>query len=114
MADFDSIQQIVEKNNIKLKTVAVFGLDELLKQAEHYTVPTLLPEHLVHLPDISFEEQDGNFCSIFSDQAETSMATQITQEHSMNTKLRSEGAILSSEFDQEVPEAILTSDKLRE
>ncbi|PVH20391.1 hypothetical protein CXQ85_002179 [Candidozyma haemuli] len=115
MTHIESLKDIVVKHDIKHRTLAVYGLDDLVKQADHYTVPSEIREEDVGpMPDILFEDNDPSFCSVFSDQINHSMQTQATQEPSFNAKLLSEGAILSSEFEQELPEAILTSDQIRE
>lgn len=113
MNNFDTLNDVVEKNGIKPKVLAVYGLDVLFKQAENYTIPSMVIEGTGPMPDIIYEDNDPSFCSVFSDGPDVSMQTQVTND-SFNGKLHSEGAILSSEFEHERSEAILTSDNVRD
>lgn len=113
MNNFETLNDVVEKNGIKPKVLAVYGLDNLYQQAKNYTIPSKVSEGIGAMPDIIYEDNDPSFCSVFSDGLDVSVQTQITDD-SFNGKLHSEGAILSSEFEYERSEAILTSDKIRD
>lgn len=112
MKTLATLNGIIDKNGISPKTLAAYGLHDLYKQGFHYEPLMLIPdERHNHLPEILFEDDNDKFCSVFSESEELSFQTHPTQlDHQPTTKLHSEATILSSEFDQERSEAILTSD----
>lgn len=114
MENFESLNTIIDEFGIRKSTVALFGISDLLENGEDYVEVTDRPVHLEdgYLPDIVTDDNnntnDDQFCSIFSDGLEI---TQITQENSfVFEKLHSEKEILSSEFDMDHGEPILTSE----
>lgn len=112
MNDFDTLNKIVETHDIKLKVLAVYGLDELVKQGENYVTPAMVPNEIGLMPEIIYEDNDPSFCSVFSDSFEfTFQSTNMSLQS--NDKLQSQGTILSSEFEHEKRETILTSDETR-
>lgn len=115
MENFESLNTIVREFEIKKSTIALFGISGLVENGKNYVEVTDRPVHLEdrYLPDIvtdydNNKHTDDQFCSIFSDGLET---TQITQENLfVFEKLHSEKEILSSEFDMDQGEPILTSE----
>lgn len=112
MNNFDTLNRIVETHDIKLKVLAVYGLDELVKQGENYLTLTSVLNENGHMPEIIYEDIDPSFCSVFSDSLEFAFHSPNTSLQS-NDKLQSQGTILSSEFEHEKRETILTSDETR-
>lgn len=111
MEKLEALNTIIDEFHIKKTTSAIFGISDLLTKGESFVEVAQPPAHLEtgYLPDIMYgdDDENDNFCSIFSDQPET---TQITQKDSTFEKLHSDNGILSSEFDIEPDVAILTSD----
>lgn len=112
MEKFESLHAIFDEFNIRKSTAALYGISGLMQNGECYVETPDRPVHLEngYLPDIISEANSyDQFCSIFSDQFET---TQVTQEQNslQYEKLHSEREILSSEFEMDQGEPILTSE----
>lgn len=112
MENLESVYTITLEFCIKRSTTCIFGIAELVDQGKDYVEVSERPIKLEtgYLPDIVFEDEcNDQFCSIFSDENQT---TQITQdrEHTTFEKLHSETEILSSEFEMDSGVPILTSD----
>lgn len=111
MEKLEALNTIIDEFHIKQTTTAIFGIADLIDKGKSYVEVSVPPTHLEsgYLPDIVYDDdsQNDNFCSIFSEQLEV---TQITQNDTTFEKLRSDNEILSSEFDIDPQEPILTSE----
>ncbi|GEQ70235.1 hypothetical protein JCM33374_g3911 [Metschnikowia sp. JCM 33374] len=115
MEHLGSLNEIVDEYKFKTSTLSIFHLAELYvlgngieRLAER---PAALPHNTSY--DIVFDLGNESFCSIFSGAAETTDLqdeTTILSENNLNAKIVSDSEILSSEFEQENPQPILTSE----
>lgn len=111
MGKFETLNTIVGNLQIKESTLTLFGLDELMERGREYTEleeepPPIFQNH----PEIVMEDGDDSFCSVFAENdTMQSIDTQITTPDTLATKLKSDGDILTSEFDNELLEPMLTS-----
>lgn len=110
MEKLEALNTIIDEFHIKQTTTAIFGISDLIDKGKSYVEVSVPPAQLEsgYLPDIVYDDdsQNDNFCSIFSEQPDV---TQITQ-NSTFEKLHSDNDILSSEFDIDPQEPILTSE----
>lgn len=128
MENFESLNTILDEFKIKKATIEVFNLGKLYKfgiTLDQVSAPPT--SYGDHVPNVVFDEQDSSFCSIFSDpagqpqstqqsqfsqfsQQSQFSSTQISRLSQFNSKLVSEGDILSSDFGLDPAAPILTSD----
>lgn len=128
MENFENLNTILDEFNIKKATLEVFNLAKLYEfgtTLEQVSIPPT--EYGDQVPNVVFDEQDSSFCSIFSDSIEQPNSTQPSQISQFsqqsqfastqvswcsqyNSKLLSDGDILSSDFGLDPAAPILTSD----
>lgn len=112
MENFETLNSIAEEFHIKKQALKIFGLDDLFERGSHYvTLHEEPPTFYNSKPDILMEEESQTFCSIFSEDKSKSKIKSdgiISQNVSL-VKLISQGDILTSEFDTEDADPVLTS-----
>lgn len=113
MDNFEALATISEEFGIKKSTQRIFGVEELISAGCGYTAVTVRPVMLEgKLPEFIFEEEQGDtFCSLFSENFDTSLDTSGPPGALTFFKLHSDAEVLSSEFESEPMGAILTSEQ---
>lgn len=114
MENLEGLNTIMDEFHIKKNTAVIFGISGLLNSGQLYVNVPQPPTHLEsgYLPDIIYDQDENdNFCSIFSELLERTQITQVFHvQDSTFEKLHSENGILSSDFDYDPQVPILTSE----
>lgn len=113
MENFESLNAIVDEFKIKQSTLSIFCINSSYRLGKELKVVSSPPKHsLSDRPiEITFDSKDDAFCSIFLDCFQNSNTSSLSCPNTemQGQKLKFESDMLSSDFDDDFLQAILTS-----